>query len=86
MLIVNVPYGYTLEGTHQSLQLLFNNTAYFWNVSTIATSRLRGVNAELTYDDNLWIHNTMIYIVYVLVALVGIVFLAGLFVEKWIGL
>lgn len=86
MLLVTVPYGYTLEGTYQSLTLLLNNTAYFWNVSTTATSKLRGVNSELTYDDNLWIHNAMIYVVYVMVALAAILFLASLFVEKWIGL
>lgn len=50
------------------------------------TEKLIGINAELTYNTNLWTHNAMQYVVLILICMMIIVFIASIFFEKWIGL
>lgn len=63
-----------------------NNTNYFWNMSSTAKTTYKGINAELTYKTQFWIHNSMKYLTYVLVVSAILVFMASVLVEKWIGL
>lgn len=66
--------------------VLLNQTGYFWNSSDNSTILLNGVNCELTYDQNLWMHNAMLFIILVMVGTSFGVFVASIFFEKWIGL
>lgn len=45
-----------------------------------------GANAELTFDDDLWIHNILRWIVLFLVIAAVVVFVVSIGFEKWIGL
>jgi hypothetical protein len=86
MLQLTVDYTRTIEQGVYQLQLLLNNTRYFWNASEALSTTLVGVNAELTYDTSLWLHNILQYIVLALVLGATGVIVASIFFEKWIGL
>ena len=63
-----------------------NNTNYFWSATNTVSLTLVGVNAEVTYDDHLWMHNILQWVVLFLVVAAVIVMIVSIGYEKWIGL
>jgi hypothetical protein len=86
MLLATIRYNEDIEGTYQTFILYLNSAQYFWNSSDWATFHLQGVNCELTYDQALWMHNTLKYVYLAEVLIAILVFAASIFFEKWIGL
>lgn len=50
------------------------------------TQEMHGVNCELTFQNDLWMHNIMLYVVIGIVVIVLGIGAVSIFYEKWVGL
>lgn len=86
MILAIIDFTENLENTVRNFQILFANTPYFWYNSTNHSFELNGANCELTYQDDIPMHNIFSYIMYATIAIVFIVVFVSIAYEKWIGL